>query len=308
MPKRPRSHQLEDLSRSRLHDLFVKEGWTVEDLSQDYGEDALVRIFKEGQATHLSFFVQAKATDHIEKYFDRERKHVLYPISTDHIEHWARFWEPVILTLWDSKADVTYWECLQSFVAKAELKKKSDRKAKTLRVSIPIDNKLNENGASQILSITENRFARFETEQEGADILIDLLYKELGIEIEYDSQEGILILPGGKFIEEGEGSITVFGKKAALLHKTEVNSSLPFMEFFEEWVTSKSAEALKDHLSGTSVNLSDFEEVLDKCLAGGTLTKADKDKLGAEGVKRLQTLLRRHKNYYKNYRKKRGLD
>lgn len=42
MPKRPNSHVLEDLSRNRLHNVFEREGWTVEDLRKDYGEDLLI--------------------------------------------------------------------------------------------------------------------------------------------------------------------------------------------------------------------------------------------------------------------------
>lgn len=68
MPQRPRSHEVEDLSRNRLRDAFNGVGWTVEDLRKDYGEDLLVRIFDNGIATPLSFFVQAKGTDVIQNY------------------------------------------------------------------------------------------------------------------------------------------------------------------------------------------------------------------------------------------------
>ncbi len=67
MPKRPRSHEIEEFSRGRLRDLFGRLGWVVWDLHPDYGEDLLVRIFTNGAATHYSFFVQAKATDHIDR-------------------------------------------------------------------------------------------------------------------------------------------------------------------------------------------------------------------------------------------------
>src|SRR5215469_6481106 len=104
MPKRTRSHQLEDLSRNRLHANFEDRGWTVEDLAKDYGEDLMVRIFDSGVATPYSFFVQAKATDRIAKFVTRGA--IAFPIETGHLRHWVRFLEPVILTLWDSKQDV----------------------------------------------------------------------------------------------------------------------------------------------------------------------------------------------------------
>jgi len=77
MPKRPRSHEIEEFSRGRLRDLFGRLGWVVWDLHPDYGEDLLVRIFTNGAATHYSFFVQAKATDHIDRYQEEEFAHAV---------------------------------------------------------------------------------------------------------------------------------------------------------------------------------------------------------------------------------------
>jgi hypothetical protein len=110
MPKRSRSHEIEDISRRRLRDTFAQLGWVVWDLYPDYGEDLLVRIFTNTTATHYSFFVQAKGTDHLDRYLHRDGKHISFPID---IEHWKKFWEPVVLTIWDSKSGATYWEIIQ---------------------------------------------------------------------------------------------------------------------------------------------------------------------------------------------------
>jgi hypothetical protein len=118
MPKRPRSHELEDLSRNRLHNIFVSNGCVVEDLHKDYGEDLLVRIFEQGKATPFAFFVQAKATDHIDQYMHKNRRKLSFPIDLEHINHWNQFWEPVILTVWDANSDITYWESVQTFFEK----------------------------------------------------------------------------------------------------------------------------------------------------------------------------------------------
>jgi hypothetical protein len=59
MPNRPRSHQLEDLSRVQLRQIFSQYGWVVWDLHPDYGEDLLVRIFSKNMATQYSFFVHS---------------------------------------------------------------------------------------------------------------------------------------------------------------------------------------------------------------------------------------------------------
>jgi hypothetical protein len=116
MPRRPRSHHLEDLSRKRLHDAFGAVGWTVEDLRKDYGEDLFVRIFQDGRATPLCFFVQAKATDNLERHLAKGER-LTFPVERRHVDHWQQFWEPVILSLWDSKDDRTYWTCVQTYMS-----------------------------------------------------------------------------------------------------------------------------------------------------------------------------------------------
>lgn len=63
MAKRPRSHQLEDLSRNRFRDLMPLH-WIVRDRSHDYGVDFEVELFSpDGEATGLIFLAQLKATD-----------------------------------------------------------------------------------------------------------------------------------------------------------------------------------------------------------------------------------------------------
>lgn len=63
MPKRIRSHQLEDLSRRRFREL-MPDAWVVRDRSHDYGVDFEVEVYSsDGEATGLVFLAQLKATD-----------------------------------------------------------------------------------------------------------------------------------------------------------------------------------------------------------------------------------------------------
>lgn len=114
MPKRPRQHVLEDLARARLHRDFSSIGWSVEDLDKDYGEDLLVRVFEGNRATPWSFYVQSKATDRLDKLRLKDGLHLAVPLASAHLQHWSLFWEPVVLTVYDAKRDVTYWEVVQS--------------------------------------------------------------------------------------------------------------------------------------------------------------------------------------------------
>lgn len=63
MPKRPREHELEELSRRAFADALPAR-WVHRPLNPDYGLDETVEIFEaNGNATGLSFHVQLKATD-----------------------------------------------------------------------------------------------------------------------------------------------------------------------------------------------------------------------------------------------------
>jgi len=89
LPKRPRPHILEDISLNRLHEAFVHEGWTVENLTKDYGEDLLVRIFERGVTTPFSFFVQAKATDDVDKLRSKKTARISYRVESGYVLHWV---------------------------------------------------------------------------------------------------------------------------------------------------------------------------------------------------------------------------
>jgi hypothetical protein len=100
-PERARTHELEAMSRNRLRFLFEEVGWTVQDIAHDYGEDLLVRIFNNGNPTPWFFYVQAKATDNINKYILKDKKYLSFPVKQQRLYKLTMFWEPVLLTIWD---------------------------------------------------------------------------------------------------------------------------------------------------------------------------------------------------------------
>jgi len=207
MPRRPRPHQLEDLSRNKLHAAFESAGWTVEDLSKDYGEDLLVRLFEAEIATPYSFFVQAKATDNLERYRSAGSGRIRFQIETGHVRHWIRFSEPVFLTLYDSKSDKTYWVCIQSALPERPLSDEEYRK-KFVTIDIPEVNLLDGDGLLRIQGITKLRFDRIEREREGARILIEMLEERFKVRVDHYSplNEHIQITN-----EDGGGELIFFG-------------------------------------------------------------------------------------------------
>lgn len=213
MPKRPRSHQLEDISRNHLHRKFEEVGWTVEDLSKDYGEDLFVRIFDKGKSTPFSFFVQSKATDNLASYLDRDTRNIHYRVTTEHLNHWRDFREPVILTVYDASSDTTHWTCIQNALARLP-KTKDLTKHKTLRIVISVEDTLNTNGLGRIREIAQHRHFRSQREADGAAVLAEILKAKLDLEIEY-SPNGLVILEGS----EGYGELIFFGKMAEIFQK-----------------------------------------------------------------------------------------
>ncbi len=133
-------------------------------------------------ATHYSFFVQAKATDNINRFIHKDGKHLRFPIKLAHIQHWSQFWEPVILTVWDAKSDITYWEVIQDYLVTRPL---GESQNKSICVDIPIDNVLDEQGLQNIYERTTSRFERFERVSQGAYVLKDVL-EELNAKVAYD--------------------------------------------------------------------------------------------------------------------------
>jgi len=199
MPKRPRSHQLEAEARRQLKDLFDgSEGWSINDLHEDYGEDLLVRIFEEEKATPFSFYVQSKATDSIHR-FKKKSLRFSVPISTAHLEQWSGFWEPVFLTLYDSRSRKTYWECIQVFLEGRKGSKRLKKFNKSVTIDIPETNLLDKRGLRRILNITKARFRRHRDEEAGAKVLLSLLEERAGLQaIEYSPSSGMLWLKDRK--------------------------------------------------------------------------------------------------------------
>jgi hypothetical protein len=249
MPKRTHSHELEDLSIVRLHKAFKEKGWTVEDLRKDYGEDLFVRLFNNGVTTPLSFFVQAKATDNLAKYLDRNNEVIRFGVETGHVRHWVRFAEPVFLTIWDSHSDKTHWVCIQDALKPRYRPPLAIGRGKTMRVSVPYRNLLNVDGLNRIEGITKLRFQRQQREEQGSDLLVEQLRKASGRKIEYNVDEGTLFIKN----PSGGADVHMVGDLAKRLKEFSQKSGLSPQEFLSESIKL----AWKNHLE----NPSDPEEV-----------------------------------------------
>lgn len=103
MPKRPRQHQLEEISILEFRRL-LPPAWVFREKSKDYGIDAEVEIFDErNNATGLIFYVQLKATD---KTSQRGK----VSVRSDHLSYLSVLDVPTIFARYYSADNEVRWK------------------------------------------------------------------------------------------------------------------------------------------------------------------------------------------------------
>ncbi len=145
----------------------------------------------------------------------------------EHVAHWATFWEPVVLTVYDAVADVTYWEVIQSQLESRDEVNVAEAGA-SLTIHVPTENLVDAYGLQRLRNRTRKRFERFDTQKEGARVLAYELKRQWGVVVEYDPEVGILELPEGRFVPDRRGGsvVTAFGRLGALLARVQEKGGL----------------------------------------------------------------------------------
>jgi len=116
MPKRSRSHQLEDISIQSFEKLLPAE-WVCRRKDKDYGVDVEVEVFDgSGEATGLLFYVQLKATDDIKK----ERT---VSMKVDRLDYLASFDNPSIVVRYCNASKAVHWIWVSNIFAKMAMPK-----------------------------------------------------------------------------------------------------------------------------------------------------------------------------------------
>jgi tetratricopeptide (TPR) repeat protein len=104
MPMRPRAHQLEEESFSKLQLLIPKE-WTLIKPDKDYGIDGRIEIFdKDNNSTGITFFFQLKATDSHNLYTIQN-----YQMKKDTIINYNKFQLPVMIFRYSSYTNTFFY-------------------------------------------------------------------------------------------------------------------------------------------------------------------------------------------------------
>ena len=98
MPHRPTSHVIGDLAVNQIESLFLSQGWAVDRIQRDYGEDLLVQTTLHGVVDPYKVLVQVKGS--------RQKPKKKFEIDAAHLWRWRYNSELVILVQWnvDSKS------------------------------------------------------------------------------------------------------------------------------------------------------------------------------------------------------------
>ncbi|MFT5659530.1 MAG: tetratricopeptide (TPR) repeat protein [Sulfurimonas sp.] len=103
MPKRPKEHQVEDLSVLALRQILPRE-WVYREKSHDYGIDGEIEIFDEnGSATGMLFYVQLKATDTSNKKNQRRVQ-----LANSVINYYTNLDVPVLIVRYVEETKILY--------------------------------------------------------------------------------------------------------------------------------------------------------------------------------------------------------
>lgn len=136
---RTREHVIADLSINHVERHILRRGFSAERVEHDYGIDLLMFTYTDdGQIENGHVEFQVKATDRLRLL--RDRKTVVCAVSSADVRLWI--WEPlpVVLVVYDARADRAYWLYVQQY---AERRGLNDSPDETVTFHIPISNRLN---------------------------------------------------------------------------------------------------------------------------------------------------------------------
>lgn len=95
--KRPTQHITETISHRIFEDLIPVE-WVIREIKPDYGIDYLVEVFKSGQSTGITFFVQLKGSEQEIKNDTFEKQ-----FGVDNLKYYASLALPVLIVCVSTK-------------------------------------------------------------------------------------------------------------------------------------------------------------------------------------------------------------
>jgi hypothetical protein len=136
--RRTRAHILADLSANHVERQALLCGFSVERVAHDHGIDLLLTTYDlRGVVQNGYVAFQLKATDSPRRVANGSA--VAYALDTRDLLHWLNEPTPVILVLYDGRADRAYWIYVQAYFSRAGAVRPG-RGRRSVTVHLPIEN------------------------------------------------------------------------------------------------------------------------------------------------------------------------
>jgi Domain of unknown function (DUF4365) len=152
--RRTRQHIIEDLGFNHVERHILLAGFILRRFSHnDYGYDGMIDTFNEqGEAQSLSFMIQLKSTDNIQKSLESET--FSFDLSKRDLELWLSCANPVMLVLFDAQEEISYYIDLQSYFKKNRILLENVRKF--VRVYFPFTSVFNTSCIQSLYNFFQN--------------------------------------------------------------------------------------------------------------------------------------------------------
>ncbi len=138
--RRTRAHIIADLGVHHVEGPILRCGFTVERILHDYGLDLYMTTYdSNGEVESDWVLFQVKATDYLKRTADGGT--VLFPVERIDLNRWIAETYPVILVVYDARADVGYWLYVQAHFADRRIRAGTSA---TVTAHIPAANVLDE--------------------------------------------------------------------------------------------------------------------------------------------------------------------
>jgi hypothetical protein len=115
--RRTREHVIADLSVNHVERQVLLCGFTVERRWHDYGFDLFMNTYDQnGELESGEVHFQLKATDRLRLASDGQT--ILFRVERADLRTWLDVVMPMILIVYDARADIAYWLYVQEYLAK----------------------------------------------------------------------------------------------------------------------------------------------------------------------------------------------
>jgi predicted nucleotidyltransferase len=209
--------QQELISRSQLCERLIAFGW-IPTSPEDLGEDFIVHIYFQGQATGVTFHTQQKSVTNLNQR--RKGDYLIYDFKVKDLKHWEEFSLPVVLIVWDTKLREGRWALLSTVLSELDQKRPKWRTNKSkARVYIPWNNTTDDTGLVWLRQSIGDSMYPLIAKDKSLDLTMTLSFP--------DTREGIEARKAfERFYKEGEQAT----------FKGRIIQKLEFSEWARPWL------------------------------------------------------------------------